>query len=118
MPGVDRNRIAAGGASCGVNHAVQLARRSNQVRALLLLSGPTSESGLGYLRDHSTIAIFGAASSEEGLAVNSLRSVVETSKHPGSTMRVLTNAGHGVPMFAADSTLLPAAAAWVATVIK
>jgi hypothetical protein len=28
MPGVDANRIAAGGASCGVDQAVQLARRS------------------------------------------------------------------------------------------
>ena len=46
QPGVDKDRVAAGGASCGVNHAVQLARRSGRIKALVLLSGPTTEQGL------------------------------------------------------------------------
>jgi hypothetical protein len=43
---------------------------------------------------------------------------VATSTHPATTMRVLTEAGHGVPMFAADATLLPAVAEWVAKVLR
>jgi len=31
---------------------------------------------------------------------------------------VLTRAGHGVPMFAADSTLLPAVVDWVTRVLR
>ena len=39
QPGVDKTRIGAAGASCGVNQAVQLARRHPEVRTVVLLSG-------------------------------------------------------------------------------
>jgi pimeloyl-ACP methyl ester carboxylesterase len=116
--GVDKDRLAAGGASCGVNNAVQLAKRTGRIKALVLLSGPTPEDGLAFLRTQPNTAIFAAASSEEDLAVSSLRTVVGTSSHPATTMRVLNNAGHGVPMFSADATLLPAIADWVASVMR
>ena len=57
QPGVDKGRLAAGGASCGVDHAVQLARRSGQIKALVLLSGPTSDAGLEYIQ-RSGIPVF------------------------------------------------------------
>src|SRR6202050_3014322 len=41
MPGM----IGVGGASCGVNNAVQLARRHAEVRSLVLLSGITDLNG-------------------------------------------------------------------------
>jgi hypothetical protein len=47
-----------------------------------------------------------------------LRTVVATSRHPATTMRVLTKAGHGAPMFVADSTLLPAVVDWVVRVLR
>jgi pimeloyl-ACP methyl ester carboxylesterase len=65
MSGVDQTRIAAGGASCGVDHAVQLARRSGQIKALVLLSGPTSDAGKTYLQT-SKIPVFFAFSADEG----------------------------------------------------
>ncbi len=37
--GVDKTRIGAAGASCGVNPSVQLARRHPEVRTVVLLSG-------------------------------------------------------------------------------
>lgn len=117
-PGVDGARLAAGGASCGVRNAVLLARRSGRVRALMLLSGPTPDEGISWLREHPQTAIFGAATAEEDLAVRSLRTVTSTSKHPATTMRVLTRAGHGVPMFAADSTLLPTVVDWLTRVLR
>src|SRR5688500_3510851 len=117
-PGVNGARLAAGGASCGVRHAVLVARRSGRISALMLLSGPTPDEGIAWLRDHPETAIFGAATAEEDFAVRSLRTVTATSKHPATTMRVLTRAGHGVPMFAADSTLLPGVVDWVTRVLR
>lgn len=117
-PGVDAARLAAGGASCGVRNSVLLARRSTRIRALMLLSGPTPDEGIAWLRQHPAMPIFGAATAEEDFAVRSLRTVIATSTHPATTMRVLTNAGHGAPMFAADSTLLPAVVDWVVKVLR
>jgi pimeloyl-ACP methyl ester carboxylesterase len=116
--GVDPDRLAAGGASCGVENAVGLARRSGQLKALVLLSGPTSNEGITYLKQQPTMAIFGAASAEEGMAVSSLKSVVATSSNPVSQFRELRDAGHGAAMFAVDSTLVPAIAVWTAAVLR
>jgi len=43
--GVDKTRIGAAGASCGVDQAVQLARRHAEVRTVVLLSGGLTASG-------------------------------------------------------------------------
>jgi hypothetical protein len=95
-----------------------LAQRSGRIRALMLLSGSAPGEGIAWLRQHPGMPIFGAATAEEDFAVRSIRAIVGTSTHPETTMRVLSKAGHGVPMFAADSTLLPAIADWVAKVLR
>jgi hypothetical protein len=110
---VNRERVAVGGASCGVNNAVQLARRAGDIKALVLLSGPTADDGLKYLREHPSVAIFAAASSEEDFAVKSLQGVVATSTNPATTMRVLNGAGHGAMMFAAEPALLTVISDWL-----
>jgi dienelactone hydrolase len=117
QPGVDKNRIAAGGASCGVDFAVQLARRSGRIKALVLLSGPTSETGLAYIKD-SNIPVFFAYSADEGGPLPAMKSGVEVSKNSATTIRVFDRAGHGVPMFAAQPKLLPELADWVARVLR
>jgi pimeloyl-ACP methyl ester carboxylesterase len=117
-PGVDKNRLAAGGASCGVNNAVQLARRTLYVRALLLMSGPTTPDGLAYLREHPNIPIFAAASSQEGFAVSSLRAVVATSKHPATHLEVTDKPGHGAPLFDAEPGLLSAVVNWTTRMLR
>jgi dienelactone hydrolase len=117
-PGVDKDRLAAGGASCGVNNSVQLARRSGRIKALLLLSGHTTPEGLAFLREHANIAIFGAASSEEAHAVSSIKAMVASSTHAATTMQVLNDAGHGVPMFDADPKLLPRVVDWLEKVLR
>jgi pimeloyl-ACP methyl ester carboxylesterase len=118
QPGVDRNNLAAGGASCGVNNAVMLAKRSEKIKALMLLSGPVSKEGLKYLQETNGLAIFGAASSEEDFAVKAVREMVSTSKNPSSIMNELHNAGHGAPMFAAEPAFLQKATDWVVKVLK
>ena len=118
QPGVDKTRVAAGGASCGVNNSVQLARRSGQIKALMLLSGNTNPEGMAFLQQNSNIPVFGAASAEDGNAVPNMKNIVGTSKSAATTIRELNNAGHGVPMFTADPTLLPAIADWLAKVLR
>jgi pimeloyl-ACP methyl ester carboxylesterase len=116
--GVDSSRIAVAGASCGVDNAIQLARRAGRINALVLLSGPTTPAGLAYLRDHPTTAIFAAASSSEDFAVSSLRTVTATSTNAATVMRVINKPGHGTPLFAAEPELLAAVVRWVNQVLR
>lgn len=118
QPGVDTARLAVGGASCGVNNAVQVARRNGRLRALLLISGPTTEGGLSYLREHPQIAIFAAASVSEQFAVTSLQAMTATSNHPATTLRVIDRDGHGVPLFDADPAFLPTLVDWLSRVLQ
>ena len=114
-PGVDGTRIAAGGASCGVHNTIGLAHRSDALRAIFLMSGePTLESAeVAYLRSHRNLPIFGAASSGDGNAIAAMRALLAYSRHPATTGRELRNAGHGVPMFTSDPTLMPALVDWL-----
>ncbi|HJY92428.1 MAG TPA: alpha/beta hydrolase, partial [Candidatus Acidoferrum sp.] len=48
QPGVSHKIVGGGGASCGVNQAVQLARRHAEVKSLMLLSEGTDAAGRKY----------------------------------------------------------------------
>lgn len=117
MPGVDPDRIAAGGASCGVDQAVQLARRSGKIKALVLLSGSTSESGIAYIRQ-AKLPVFFAFSTDEGGPLPKMDADLSASPSRATTIRRLSNAGHGVPMFERDATLLPELADWLAKTLR
>jgi dienelactone hydrolase len=117
QPGVDATRIAAAGASCGVDRAVQLARRTGRIRALALLSGPTSDEGLAYIRT-SGLAVFFAFSADEGGPLPAVQRGVEASANRASTTRVLEHAGHGVEMFRAHPELLTEVVGWLAEVLR
>ncbi len=54
QPGVERDAIGVGGASCGVNNSIQAAIRHPEVRSLVLLSGSTNYDGRQYLRRDTT----------------------------------------------------------------
>lgn len=113
QPGVDSTRVAAGGASCGVNQSVNLARRSGRIDALVLLSGNTDSTGHAFLARRPDLPVFGAASTGDGNAVPTMRRLVSHSRHPATIFRELSNAGHGVPMFSAEPSLLPQIVEWV-----
>jgi dienelactone hydrolase len=53
QPGVARDRIGAGGASCGVNNSINLARRHPEVKSLVLLAGPAGRDERQFLRSSS-----------------------------------------------------------------
>ena len=61
QPGVKMERVGAAGGSCGVNNAVQLARRHDNVKALALLAGPTDRDGRLFLEGPNAPPVFAAA---------------------------------------------------------
>jgi dienelactone hydrolase len=113
--GVDASRIAAGGASCGVTQASDLAARHHEVRALLLLSGMASDAAKAYIADNASLPVFGAASEDDKEAAKGIQEAVRASKDPKSVVKIYAGTEHGVPMFAKNPDLKPMAVAWLKT---
>ncbi len=105
QPGVNKEVIGAGGASCGVHQSIQLARKHSQVRALVLLSGRTNPAGMTYIKNATWLSIFGAASEEDTRSAQSIREILALSDNKNSKLMMFNDAGHGVPMFAKINTL-------------
>jgi dienelactone hydrolase len=116
--GVDKTRIGAAGASCGVDQAVQLARRHAEVRTVVLLSGGLTANGREFIRDSAWLPIFGAASQGDGGAVESLRWAMGWSRNPTNTFVEYQAAGHGTDMFAVEKELQPRVLTWFETHLR
>ena len=63
--GVTRGLTGAGGASCGVNEAIQLARRHPEVKSLVLLPGNTDLDGRNFLRKSTQVPILLSAADDD-----------------------------------------------------
>lgn len=111
--GVDKTRIAAGGASCGVNQSVQLARRHPEVRTVVLLSGNTTAEGRTFIRDSAWLPIFAAASHGDAGAVATMKWTLAWSRSGDNKFLEYKAAGHGTDMFAVEKGLQPAVLAWL-----
>jgi dienelactone hydrolase len=105
QPNVNKRLVGAVGASCNVSMAVLLAQRHAEVRALVLLSGPIHEAGKNFVRRSSDVAVFGAASEDDGRAVQDMKEVVSLSQNGASKLLTFKNAGHGVQMFVKEAQL-------------
>ena len=113
--GVDRSRVAAGGASCGVTQSSDLAARHAEVKTLMLLSGMASESARSHVMKMNEIAVFGAAAKEDTRAAEGITAVVGASKNPASTLKMYGGTDHGVPLFAKHAELQPMVVSWLST---
>jgi dienelactone hydrolase len=111
--GVDRTRIAAGGASCGVTQSSDLATRHHEIKALMLLSGTASEAARGYLAATPALPVFGAAAEGDANAAKGIKEAVDASKNPRSTLKIYPGSEHGVPMFAKNPDLEPLIVSWL-----
>jgi dienelactone hydrolase len=118
QPGVDTTRMGAAGASCGVNQAVQVARRHPEVRTVVLLSGGLTANGREFMRDSAWLPIFGAASQRDGGAVESMRWAMGWSRNPTNRFVEYQAAGHGTDMFAVEKELQPQVLAWFETHVR
>ncbi len=108
QPSVNRSVIGAGGASCGVNQAVQLALRHPEVRSLVLLSEATDHSGRQFLHNSPNLPLFLAAADDDfndpGV-VEIMQWLYDISPDPANKFVHYSVGGHGVVMFAAHPEL-------------
>jgi dienelactone hydrolase len=112
---VDKSRVAAGGASCGVTQSSDLATRHHEVKALMLLSGSAGDAAKAYLVATPSIPVFGAASDGDTGAAKGIKEAVESSKNSHSTIKIYSGTEHGVPMFAKNAELEPMIVTWLKT---
>jgi dienelactone hydrolase len=121
QPGVTKNIIGAGGASCGVNQSIQLARRHPEVKSLVLLSGNTDKDGRVFLHKSNGLPLFISAADDDGpgTAVEVMQWLYSMSPNPGKKFAHYTEGGHGTEMFAAHKELPGMIVDWfVTTLIK
>jgi dienelactone hydrolase len=121
QPGVTSDVIGVGGASCGVNNSVQLARRHAEVKSLVLLSGITDLNGRQFLRNSTRVPVFFSVADDDEfptvpLAMEWLYSLTS---NPGKTFAHYAKGGHGADMFAVHPELPGIIVDWyVTTLIK
>jgi len=113
-PGVNRDVMGAGGASCGVNQAVQLARRHPEVKSLVLLSESTDRPGRQFLHSSPNLPLFLAVADDDpdpGV-VEIMHWLYDLSPDPANKFVHYAVGGHGVEMFAAHKELPGMIVAW------
>lgn len=117
--GVTRGIAGGGGASCGVNQAIQLARRHPEVKSLVLLSGNTDLGGRTFLRQSAGIPILLSAADDDQGAVELMEWLYSLSPNPGSKFVHYQTGGHGVDMFVPHKELPAMIVDWyVQTLVK
>lgn len=115
---VDKQRMAAGGASCGVARATNLAVAHPQIKALVLLSGRVPPPAMRHLASAPTVAVFGVSATGD-MGAGDVEDAAHASRHPQSTAKHYPAGGaHGVAMFARDPDLRPAIVQWLRGVMK
>jgi dienelactone hydrolase len=110
--GVDRNRIGAAGGSCGVDNAIQLARRHPEVKTLVLLAGGTNPAGEQFLARSPWLPVFASAAHDDGQIVDVMRWLLGFSSNPANRLQEYRTGGHGTDMFPLHKDLEPAIVAW------
>jgi dienelactone hydrolase len=110
--GVDKNRIGAAGASCGVTQSLLLARRHPEVKTVVLLSGNLTPAAREHLRDSPGMPVFAAASRDDGNVVGSMKWALGWSHNEQNTFEEFEAAGHGTDMFAVEKGLQAKIMAW------
>jgi len=112
QPGVRRDAIGAGGASCGVNQSIQLSRRHPEVKSLVLLSGNTNRDGRLYLKTAKTLPLLLAAADDDAGAVELMAWLDACSADPATRFVEYAKGGHGTEMFKAHPDLPADIVAW------
>lgn len=121
QPGVNKDVIGVGGASCGVGNSIQTAIRHPEVKSLVLLSGPTDRKGREFLRNSTGAPEFFAAADDDEFAgtVVTMEWYYNITGNPGKTWVHETSGGHGADMFKTHPELMTQITDWyVTTLIK
>jgi dienelactone hydrolase len=119
QPGVTRETMGAGGASCGVNQSIQLARRHAEVKSLALLSGNTDAAGRRFLQASTRLPAFFAVADDDDGAVDLMQWLYAVAPNPGNQFAHYATGGHGTVMFAEHKELPGTIVDWfVTTLVK
>lgn len=120
QPGVTPDAIGAGGASCGVNQAIQLARRHPEVKSLVLLSETTDRDGREFLRHAPQLPLFLAVADDDDDpgVVELMQWLLSLSPDPANKFEHYSVGGHGVEMFTAHKELPGMIVDWFGTTLK
>src|SRR5215469_10859159 len=100
QPGVQKDVIGVGGASCGVNNSVQTARRHPEVKSLVLLSGNTDMNGREFLRKAGGPPAFFAVADDDEFppSVAAIEWMYALESNPGKKFMHYAIGGHGADM--------------------
>lgn len=115
QPGVDRTRVGAAGASCGVTQAVRLARRHPDVRSLALLAGSPDVEGIAYITEAGWLPIFAAAAGDDQFDRNApemMRWILALSGNPRNRFSGFREGGHGTDIFGRHTELVKQLVEW------
>lgn len=121
QPGVKKDTIGVGGASCGVNNSVQTALRHPEVKSLVLLSGNTDFNGRQFLRKPDSPPVFLAAADDDEFppSVLAIEWLYSLDSNPGKQFMHYSIGGHGADMFPFNPELPGMIVDWyVTTLIK
>ncbi len=122
QPGVDRTRIGAAGGSCGVTHAVRLARRHPEVRSLVLLAGTLDAEGLAFITEAQWLPIFAAAADDDQYdddAPALMQWILAMSGNPRNTFSGFKDGKHGTEIFGPHPELPKQIVGWYSdTLVK
>jgi dienelactone hydrolase len=121
QPGVDSNRIGAGGASCGVNNSIQTARRHSEVKSLVLLSGPTDLNGRNFLRNDKSVPVLFAYADDDEFheSILAIQWLYIITADPAKKLEHYSTGGHGADIFPKHPELPKQIVDWyVTTLIK
>ena len=121
QPGVTRNVIGVGGASCGVNNSIQTARRHPQVKSLVLLSGNTDLKGRQFLRESIKLPVFFAVADDDEFpsSIVAIEWLYGLAADPEKKLLHVATGGHGADMFKVHPDMPGEIVNWyVTTLIK
>jgi dienelactone hydrolase len=121
QPGVTREAMGVGGASCGVDNSIQTARRHPEVRSLVLLSGSTDLAGRRYLRSAAKTPVFFSVADDDEFpgSVQAIEWLYSLTSNPGKKFAHYATGKHGAEMFPEHPELMSAIVDWyVTTLIK
>ena len=119
QPGVKRDTIGVGGASCGVNNSVQAARRHPEVKSLVLLSGNTDLNGRNFLRADKNVPVFLAVADDDEFkpTITAIQWIYALTADPSKNLVEYSNGGHGADMFKAHPDLPSQIVDWYKTTL-
>src|ERR1700741_1520723 len=117
QPGVKRDTIGVGGASCGVQNSVQTARRHREVKSLVLLSGSTNMDVRHFLRDSASLPVFFSGADDDQFSVQTIEWLYTIDASPGKKFVHYAKGGHGADMFPVHPELPGLIVDWYVTTL-